>query len=379
MSLAWCFLSKSTANLAKLSLSPQPSIFPPLVRWVVLVAFSCFVGLAAGLIPPVAAATNNPSPPVVVRRDEMLPLAFRKGAPASIEDLKIMQQHVERLVSRAAPAVVSVQVGNGVGSGVVITSDGLVLCAAHVCGEPNLKVRFTFPDGRTAHGHTLGANHDMDSGLMKISDPGPWPHVDMAEADSLRQGDWVVALGHPGGFDPDRPVVARLGRVLRLGPLLQTDCTLMSGDSGGPLFDMHGRVVAIHSRISDSTTENFHVPIDTYLETWSRLLKGDLWGDQKPAAQATIGVRGVDTSSGCTLEHVAEDSAAFKAGLKVGDIVLRIQNEAIPDAESLARCVRRANPGDAIVVVVSRNGAEVPIKVKVEARHFRGQRNRPEP
>ena len=209
---------------------------------------------------------------------------------------------------------------------------------------------------------------------MRITDPGPWPHADLASAGSLRQGDWVVALGHPGGFDPNRAVVARLGRVIRLGLLMQTDCTLMGGDSGGPLFDMHGRVVAIHSRISESTTENFHVPIETYLETWTRLVKGEFWGEERPAPQATIGVRGIDGPGGCRLESLNPEGPASRAGLRVGDIVLRVGTEPVRDAESLVRLVRRSSPGEEIMLVVARDGTEVPVKVRVEARRSRGMR-----
>ena len=201
-----------------------------------------------------AVATNQfpaaPKPSPANRFD--LPRAFRQAVPSSVDDLKAIQGQVEALAVRLAPAVVEVEVGMGSGSGVVISEDGLVLTAAHVCGTPNLDVVFTFPNGKKVRGKTLGTNHDMDAGLMKITDPGHWPRVETGELDDARLGDWVLALGHPGGFDPERPMVVRLGRLLKLGPgLLQTDCTLIGGDSGGPLFDMHGRVIGIHSRISN--------------------------------------------------------------------------------------------------------------------------------
>jgi len=179
-----------------------------------------------------------------------------------MSDLKTIEAHVKDLANRVAPAVVAVRINGATGSGVVISEDGLVLTAAHVGGEPNRDVHFTFPDGRTARGKTLGMNHEMDAGLMKITDKGHWPHLDIGDLAQARLGDWVLALGHPGGFDPQRPTVLRLGRIIRLGTgWLQTDCALIGGDSGGPLIDMQGRVIGIHSRISDSVAENFHVPI----------------------------------------------------------------------------------------------------------------------
>ena len=212
-----------------------------------------------------------------------LPAVFGRATPASLDDLKSIEQHVKALVTRISPAVVAVQVDGASGSGVVVSADGLVLTVAHVCEQPDREVRFVFPDGKTARGKTLGMNHEIDSGLTKITDEGEWPHVDIGDLDQTHLGDWVLALGHPGGFDAQRSVVARLGRIITLNSdALQTDCTIMAGDSGGPLFDMHGRVIGVHNRISDSTAENFHVPIRTYYDTWDRLAKRESWGEDRP-------------------------------------------------------------------------------------------------
>jgi serine protease Do len=212
-------------------------------------------------------------------------------------------------------------------------------------------------------------DHDMDCALMKITDPGPWPHAEIGNPLTTKVGDWVLALGHPGGFDPERPVVARLGRIIRLGPWLQTDCTLIGGDSGGPLFDMRGQVVGIHSRISDSTVENFHVPAKAFVESWARLAKGDEWG-----GRPTIGVNGVDFQQGCRLERVPEDGPAYKAGLRVGDIILRVQDEPVIDAACLTQCIGQTKPGDEITLLIDRAGTEFPVNVKVGVRHRMGGR-----
>jgi serine protease Do len=275
--------------------------------------------------------------------------------------------------------VVAVRVNNSAGSAVVISRNGLVLCAAHVCEEPNLDVEFTFPDGRTANGHTLGTYHGIDAGLMQISDPGPWPSVEVAHPQDIRAGDWVLALGYPGAFDPERSLVARLGRILRRSALLQTDCTLLAGDSGGPLFDLQGRVVGIHSRISDSLAGNFHVPVAVYLDSWERLAKGDNWGESRSSARSSVGVRGVDHPEGCRLELVYEDGPGFKAGLKPGDIVLKVNGEKVEDSETFAQSVRAIHPGSEAVFEIMRGGKTLSLKVQVEARRWRGGRWRPTP
>src|SRR6267143_302799 len=162
------------------------------------------LALLLGLLPFLASAGDE------------LPAVFRKAKPTSVDDLKAIEKQVKAIIPRVTRAVVAVQIGGASGSGVVVSEDGLVLTAAHVCGATNREVLFTFPDGSTAHGKTLGLNHAMDAGMMRITNAGPWPHVEVGELYGVKLGDWVLTLGHPGGWDPDRSVVVRLGRLIRL-------------------------------------------------------------------------------------------------------------------------------------------------------------------
>src|SRR4051812_42511368 len=98
--------------------------------------------------------------PLLASAGDELPAGFGKTTPASIQDLKAMERHVQAVIPRLSRAVVAVQIGNASGSGVVVSYDGLVLTAAHVCGETNRDVKFIFPDGSTARGKTLGLNHE---------------------------------------------------------------------------------------------------------------------------------------------------------------------------------------------------------------------------
>ena len=300
-----------------------------------------------------------------------LPTIFRKQTPTSLDDLRVIEQQVKAVLARVSRAVVAVEVGAASGSGVVISEDGMVLTVAHVCDRPNRDVKFIFPDGKTARGKTLGTNHEEDAGMMQITDKGPWPFAELGTLAEARLGDWVLTLGHPGGFDPERSMVVRLGRIIRLTPdALQTDCTLSAGDSGGPLFDMRGQVIGIHSAISDSTAENFHVSITAFRDSWDRLIKGESWGDERPQ-RPWFGVRGVEHPDGCRLESVEEDAPAFKAGLKVGDIVRKINGHEVKDYATLRRLVAESKPGDELKVELQREEKEMSITVKVEARRGR--------
>jgi serine protease Do len=309
-------------------------------------------------------AAPRPSP---VYRSDLRP-AFTKNVPTTLADLRSMEQHVKALAARVSPAVVAVQVGSGSGSGVIISADGLVLTAGHVCGEPDREVRFTLPDGKTARGRTVGANHDNDTGLMRITDRGPWPHAEMGDLRQALIGDWVLALGHPGGFDLRRSLVVRLGRIIRLDPdALQTDCTISPGDSGGPLFDMHGRVIGIHSAISSAAAENFHVTVTEFYEGWKLLVKAPAGNKPADKPQAFVGALGEDDLDGCRLTAVDEGSPAAKAGLKVGDLVVQVDGREVKLYASLLRWVAESEPGEKLSLKVKRGDELLSLEVKLEA------------
>lgn len=303
---------------------------------------------------------------------ENLPPVFTRRAPASLTEFREMEKHVTALTRKVTPVLVAVQVGQATGSGVVISSDGLVLTVAHVAGRPGREVLFRFSDGRSAKGKTLGTDHGADAGMMRITDPGPWPHLDLAPSEEIHVGDWTLALGHPGGWDPERPVVVRLGRVLELdSDFLHTDCTITAGDSGGPLFDMKGRVVGLHSFVRTATSANYHVRAQAYRANWQRLLNSESWGDEESSPRPWLGTRGVDDPEGCRIERVDERGPAFKAGLQVGDVVLRINGVPVDDAEGYASRVRESKIGTELHLRIKRNGSEMTLTVKVGER---GQR-----
>src|SRR5262249_51112367 len=212
---------------------------------------------------------------------EAPPPVFDKFLPESVQDLKAIQDHVKKVVDAVLPCTVALQIGPSQGSGVIITKDGYILTAGHVSGQPRRNVLIILHDGRKLKGVTLGADSGLDSGLVKITQEGAeFPHAEMGQSAELKKGQWVIALGHPSGYQIGRPPVVRVGRILESAPKhLRSDCTLVGGDSGGPLLNMNGEVVGIHSRIGGSITFNIHVPVDTYTETWDRLAASEVWGN----------------------------------------------------------------------------------------------------
>ena len=200
------------------------------------------------------------------------------GIPADIDTMRVMERQIQRVAAIAAECTVSVQIGPAQGCGCIITSTGYVLTAAHVAMRPGKTANITLSDGRVIQALTLGLDRNFDAGLLKIQ-PGQgsdWPHAPLGSSEALIPGMWAIATGHPGGYEPTRGPVTRVGRILEARPgSLMTDCALIGGDSGGPLFDLAGELIAIHSRIGNDVSENLHVPIDRYEKSWQRMADGE--------------------------------------------------------------------------------------------------------
>ena len=293
---------------------------------------------------------------------------FAGSAPTSIQDLKAMEEHVRALSEKVAKCTVGVRVGAAQGSGVIINKDGFVLTAGHVVGKPDRNVVFILPDGKQVKGKTLGMNRSIDSGMMKISDEGEWPFLEMGDSSKLKPGQWVLATGHPGGFQSGRTPVVRLGRILsNRDDVVVTDCTLVGGDSGGPLFDMDGKVIAIHSRIGGSLASNMHVPVGTYKDTWDRLAKGEEWGNF-PGNAPFVGVVGDPEADNCTIAEVYPGTPAAKAGIKQGDVILKFDGQDTPDFQTLAGLVGKKKPDDKVKVEIKRGEETVTLTLTVGRR-----------
>jgi serine protease Do len=278
----------------------------------------------------------------------------------TLQDLRMLQSRVNRLVETLRPAVVGIRMGGGQGSGVIVTGDGYVLTAAHVVGRKGQKAQIVMPDGATHSATVLGTDASSDSGMLKMDDQGPWPYVEVGESGSLARGQWLMALGHPGGYDPDRNSVVRVGRLL-MEPgrtTLQTDCTLVGGDSGGPLFDLEGRVVGIHSRISRRIQQNYHVSVDIFTSQWDDM-------SQSPRPNLGLSLESSQETEQLIIAEIHRDGPADKAGLKKGDKLLKVNGQAVGSRDELRDVVDGLSLYESIKVVVWRDEAEVEVELVV--------------
>lgn len=301
--------------------------------------------------------------------DDLLDIFENGGNPSDLESLRLLERQHQRVAEAAGACTVSIRIGPAQGGGVIITETGYVLTAAHVAMRPGKRAQILLSDGRVVRGTTLGMNRHVDAGLVRI-DPGqndgsPWPHATLGSSDDLRVGMWCVATGHPGGYDQSRGPVTRVGRVLQVrDDAITTDCALIGGDSGGPLFDMAGRLIAIHSRIGNDVADNLHVPIDHYDQSWDRLARGEAWG-YLPGFKPVLGVTGNSELEEARIVEVKPGSPAESAGFQADDVVERFGDVAISDFESLRSAVADTMPGEQVAVRIRRDGERVRVIVEI--------------
>lgn len=330
---------------------------------------SFLLALLAGLLAGGARADDKPPEP----SKKVTIAALEKSAPENVADLRAIQNQVKAVLKKVVPCTVGLQVGGASGSGVIIDKEGHILTAGHVSSVPDRTVTIIMPDGKRLKGKSLGRNKSIDSGLIKITDKGTWPHVEMGNSASLKRGQWVIAVGHPGGFRPGRTPVVRLGRIQAANDsFIRTDCTLVGGDSGGPLFDMQGRVIGIHSRIGNSIDSNIHVPVDTYRATWDRLVKGEDWGGRLGFPDLStvpyMGIEGDEDDPKARITRVVPGSPAEKAGLKVDDVILMFDGKKIGSYSELAPRIRRKKIGDKVPLEVLRGKETVKLQLVLGKR-----------
>ncbi|MCF7674231.1 MAG: S1C family serine protease [Akkermansiaceae bacterium] len=322
---------------------------------------TCLLAAALPWIPPPAEAAR--------------PYINDKQAPENRKDLEAIQTALTSVLDQARAATVCIDLGQGSGSGVIVSEDGLVLTAAHVATGVNKDLEVILEDGRRLKAVSLGVVADCDAAMIQISAKEKFPFVTVDREDSTRLGDWVFSLGHSGGFDKERGSVVRLGRLVRLAETtVQSDCTLIGGDSGGPLFDLQGRLIGIHSRVGQQLQMNMHVPMSVYVQNWDSMLKSEFVGEgpfaQKPEkGKGFLGLASEKhPDGGIKVTKVGKDTPAEQAGLKEGDILLKLNGTALETRAQLQDLLKEMAAGDPLEFHATRDGKPKTFKFKLGAR-----------
>jgi serine protease Do len=197
----------------------------------------------------------------------------------------------------------------------------------------------------------------------------------MDRENSTVLGDWVFALGHSGGFDKARGSVVRLGRLVRIADVtFQSDCILIGGDSGGPLFDLSGKLVGIHSRVGQQLQMNMHVPMSVFLENWDSLNKAEFIGDGPYAKKPEKGKGFLGLASetrpegGLRVTKVGNKSPAETGGVKEGDILLKLNGTKLETRDQLKELLKEMAAGDELKLELERDGKPQTLTFNLDER-----------
>jgi serine protease Do len=264
------------------------------------------------------------------------------------------------------------------GSGFIISADGYVLTNSHVVDNAEeITVRLT--DKREFKAKVIGADRRTDVALIKIDATG-LPVVRMGDPNKLRVGEWVLAIGSPFGFDSSvtAGIVSAKGRNLpseMLVPYIQTDVAINPGNSGGPLFNLAGEVVGINSQIYSRTGGymgvSFAIPIDVamdiqnQLRTTGRVSRGRIGVVIQEVSRELAESFGLAKPAGALVNAVEKNGPAEKAGVEMGDIILKFDGKPVTASGDLPRFVGSTKPGSSSKLEVWRKGSAREIAVVV--------------
>jgi len=263
-------------------------------------------------------------------------LLLTRAIVAQTTDATNVQQLLYEVIDRCSPAVVEIQRRGAVFSGVIVSPKGYVLTAGHTV-VPGNRYTVALPDGRRLPGQALGASEQMrgeriDCGLIRIMDSWDLPFVPMGDSSHLVAGQLCLSVSYPGGQRPAGQPLVRLGAVQRPprpGRMLQSSALMEPGDSGGPLIDLSGKVIAIHSRIGMRTEQNYDVPINTFKTYWDALNVVHQFSAADGQIVPKLGFVGQDNpdGNGIAILSVADGSIAQLLGLQPADVLMSIQDQ----------------------------------------------------
>ncbi|MDF0379241.1 DegQ family serine endoprotease [Methylophilus sp. YYY-1] len=268
---------------------------------------------------------------------------------------------------------------NGLGSGFIVKSDGVILTNAHVVDKADV-VTVKLSDKREFQAKVVGVDKLTDVAVLKI-DAKDLPTVRIGSTKSSNVGDWVVAIGSPFGFDNTvtAGIISAKSRALPdegYVPFLQTDVAINPGNSGGPLFNLNGEVIGINSQIYSRSGGyqglSFAIPIDVAMGIEQQLLekgkvsRGRLGIGVQAINQDLASSFGLQAPNGALVSNVEKNGPADKAGLEPGDVILKFNGQSIDRSSDLPPMVGSIKPGSTVSVEVWRNKQLKKLTVRID-------------
>jgi serine protease Do len=269
--------------------------------------------------------------------------------------------------------------GMALGSGFIVSSDGIIVTNNHVIDNA-IDIKVTLDDGTELPAKLLGADPKSDLAVLKIAAGKPLATIAWGDSDALKLGDQILAIGNPFGIGTTvtAGIVSARGRDLHSGPyddFIQIDAPINHGNSGGPLVDHSGNVVGINTAIyspnGGSVGVGFAIPSDQAQKIVAKLEKsgsidhGYLGVQIQPVTADVADAVGLAKAEGALVAAVNAGTPAAHAGLKTGDIVMTVGSEAVKSPHDLSRLVADLSPGAKEAMTVWRDGKTVDLSVTV--------------
>ena len=275
----------------------------------------------------------------------------------------------------------------GIGSGIIVSENGYIATNWHVAGDKYSNCYITLENGNITTGNVVWADSDLDLAIVKIGAKG-LKYVELGDSDNIKLGETVFAIGNPIGIEFQRTVTAGiisgLNRTVKIKDeetesymedLIQTDASINSGNSGGPLINKQGQVIGVNSiKISSAEGIGFAIPINIVKPIIENFAKNEKF------EEAYLGIFAYDTEvnkylnsnlnfdSGIYVAQISADGPAKKTALKVGDIITKIDETEINKMSELRSYIYGKAPGDEVSLTINRNNKEYNVKITLGKR-----------
>jgi serine protease Do len=275
----------------------------------------------------------------------------------------------------------------GLGSGFIIDPDGYVVTNNHVIDEAS-GIKVTLPDGKQYDAKVIGADPQTDLAVLKIDAKRKLPYLEWGDSDALKVGDWIIAVGDPFGLGGSvtAGIVSARSRDIHAGPFddfIQVDASINQGNSGGPTFDMNGRVVGINTAIATpnggsvgigfAIPSNLARPIIQQLREGGKVQRGWLGVQVQEVTPELASALGLSEPKGALVSDVVPQSPAEKAKLKQGDVILTFDGRDVKEMRDLPRIVADTPANKSVELGIWRNGHEVKQAVTIARQDKRAQ------
>jgi serine protease Do len=282
------------------------------------------------------------------------------------------------------------------GSGFIISREGHILTNNHLVGEAT-EIRVELQDGRTVEAKLVGTDPESDVAVIQVEANNLTP-VPLGDSQTLQVGEWVLAIGNPMGLSHTvtAGIVSATGRtglnIATYENFIQTDAAINMGNSGGPLVNLNGQAVGINTAILGPGGGNigigFAIPINMARQIADQLIqsgkveRGYLGVVPQDMTEELAAALDVDDDTGAILSQVTEESAAARAGLQQGDVVLEFAGTTVESASQFRNLVAAQRPNEKIEMVILRDGKRQTVSVQLDARpsaeELRGQQRPPQ-